>query len=99
MPNKNYIAGRKLEYKAKKELESNDWVVMRTAGSHGPFDLVCVDPEEEFILFIQVKSTKSRAACTRLLNEWVERPPIRVCNKYSQELWVWCDGDWHTELA
>ena len=40
MPNKNYISGRRFEYRVKKHLENKGWVVFRTAGSHSPVDLI-----------------------------------------------------------
>ncbi len=33
------IKGRRFEYSVEKYLETEGWIVMRTAGSHGPFDL------------------------------------------------------------
>jgi hypothetical protein len=40
--NIRYIKGRRLEYKVKKELEKNGYIVIRSAGSHSPFDLVAL---------------------------------------------------------
>jgi len=53
MPNANYIKGRAKEYKVKKQLEDDGWIVLRTAGSHGFADLVAV--KRYAILFVQVK--------------------------------------------
>lgn len=41
MPNKNYQKGRQFEYRVKKYLEENgSHLVIRSAGSHSPIDLV-----------------------------------------------------------
>ena len=48
-----YDTGRRLEYKAKKELEALGYTVVRSAGSKGPFDLVAIG--ENDIRLIQVK--------------------------------------------
>lgn len=42
MPNKNYLAGRRFEYELKKSYEKAGAHVMRTAGSHGKFDLIVI---------------------------------------------------------
>jgi Holliday junction resolvase len=44
MPNKNYVKGRKFEYKIKKEYEDKGYLVFRTAGSHSPADLIAFSP-------------------------------------------------------
>jgi len=38
----NYIRGRNFEYRVKKLLEKKGYIVFRTAGSHGLFDLIAV---------------------------------------------------------
>jgi Holliday junction resolvase len=43
MPNKRYISGRRFEYKIKKDLEKNNWIVLRSSGSKGPFDLIALN--------------------------------------------------------
>jgi Holliday junction resolvase-like predicted endonuclease len=39
-----YRRGRAYEYKVKKQLEREGWTVLRTAGSHGLFDLIAINP-------------------------------------------------------
>ena len=61
MPNKNYLAGRRLEYKAKKELEEKGWKVIRASGSHGEFDLVAYRKNSgggTTVLLLQIKRDK-----------------------------------------
>jgi len=55
MPNKNYIKGRKKEWRIRKEYELMGWIVLRTAGSHGFADLIAIDKRNKKILFIQCK--------------------------------------------
>ncbi|MEM4323916.1 MAG: restriction endonuclease [Candidatus Nitrosocaldaceae archaeon] len=57
MPNANYLKGRNFEYKVKKYLEQQGYVVLRTAGSHGIYDLIAIKFEPEpSIIFIQCKA-------------------------------------------
>lgn len=44
MPNKNYLAGRAMEYKVMKDLRSKGLEALRTAGSHGVADIVAFHP-------------------------------------------------------
>lgn len=50
----NYEAGRRIEYRVKKDLELKGFTVMRTAGSHGHFDLIAYEPKG-LIHLIQLK--------------------------------------------
>ena len=67
MPNRNYINGRAREYKIMKELVDSGYVlVMRTAGSHSPVDVIGIydmflDPKEGLCFrgkLIQAKVSK-----------------------------------------
>lgn len=66
MTNKNYIAGRRFEYKVKKYYENKGYTVLRTSGSHGFADLVAVknsflswrQNKTKTIIFIQCKNQK-----------------------------------------
>ena len=60
MVNKNYIAGRRVEYKVKKYYEDKGYTVLRTSGSHGFADLIAVRNKESLkrIVFIQCKNRK-----------------------------------------
>jgi len=42
MVNKNYNRGRSFEYRVKKYLENEGYLVVRSAGSKSPFDLVAI---------------------------------------------------------
>ena len=53
MSNKNYVAGRKFEWKIRDVYKTLGFDVYRTAGSHSPVDLIAVN--ENGVLFIQCK--------------------------------------------
>jgi hypothetical protein len=42
LTNSKYVRGRAYEYKVKRQLESEGWTVLRSAGSHGYFDLTAI---------------------------------------------------------
>ena len=50
----NYSRGRSKEYELKRQLEEDGYTVLRTAGSHGAFDLICYKQDTE-VSFYQVK--------------------------------------------
>ncbi|MBW2636195.1 MAG: restriction endonuclease [Deltaproteobacteria bacterium] len=52
MPNKRYERGRRFEYRVKRFLEGEGWVVIRAAGSK-PIDLIAF--KDGTILFIECK--------------------------------------------
>lgn len=55
MPNKNYIKGRRKEYKVVNEAKSHGFISFRSAGSHSPIDVVSIDLANKEIKFIQCK--------------------------------------------
>jgi len=54
--NISYNRGRAKEYRIKKKLEKEGWIVLRTSGSHGFADLIAIKKDE--INFIQSKPRK-----------------------------------------
>ena len=70
----NYEAGRRFEYKRMKVWRANGAVVMRTAGSHGPFDLIAICDGE--VVLIQCKRVKSEAAAWLLIGKFKKKPPL-----------------------
>jgi hypothetical protein len=48
MPNKRYLAGRRFEWKVKKDLEKEDYLVMRSSASKGLFDLIAIKTHPSF---------------------------------------------------
>ena len=76
----NYTKGRRLEYLARKELESEGWAVLRSAGSRGAFDLIAVNAE--MVRFIQVKMAGAlRKAEVRSLRK------VKVPDNCTVEVW------------
>lgn len=57
MPNKNYVKGRRKEYKICKTYRERYKfdIVQRTAGSHSPVDIIAIDKIRKRIHFIQAK--------------------------------------------
>ena len=54
MPNKNYLKGRRKEYKICDKLKMSGFnIVQRTAGSHSPIDILAIRFNDHKILFIQ----------------------------------------------
>ncbi|RDV81257.1 hypothetical protein [Ammonifex thiophilus] len=86
---RNYRRGYLTELKAKEELEREGYLVLRTAGSKGPFDLVAVSGER--VRLVQVKRHKDgdgvRPGDLRALSA------LPVPPNATKELWVWRDGE------
>lgn len=56
MPNKNYVKGRRKEYKICEDLKKAGYdIVQRTAGSHSPIDVIAISRNPRIIILIQVK--------------------------------------------
>ena len=78
MPNKNYQKGRRKEYALKRKLESEGWLVLRSAGSHGFADLVAIS--ETKVIFIQCKPDNfSDLDKSRLLEKYKFINSYREC--------------------
>lgn len=73
MPNKNYLAGRRFEYDLKKSYEKAGAHVMRTAGSHGKFDLIVVPiglGKDKMIQLIQCKLITKASMAKKLESDF-----------------------------
>jgi Holliday junction resolvase len=77
----NYDRGRKLEYAARDELIKQGYIVIRSGGSRGPFDLCAISPTD--VVLVQVKASRSRrkAAVDQL-------EKIQVPENVRKEVWV-----------
>lgn len=93
MPNKNYVAGRRLEYQFKKDWEAEGAIVLRTAGSHGLFDLVAINEQQGEITFIQCKRVTTVAAHNKLADDWAKKPPLNINANVFQALVVKVKGN------
>jgi len=87
MPNPNYNAGRRLEYKVKKQWEKDGFTVFRTAGSHGSVDLIAVQPND--ISFIQCKRCQTMAQANKLERQLKSKLPLPSSDWYTQYLEVY----------
>lgn len=84
-----YKKGARLERRTKKRLEDDGYLVIRSAGSHGPVDLVCFKGVEP-VRLVQVKANFSEVAAMKELKRirklFHEYAPIDV------EVWSYYDG-------
>lgn len=73
----NYERGRAFEYKRRDFYlkEKAFLMVLRTAGSHGPYDLVGIGPSGGVHL-IQCKRCKTKAEAERLIKAFKTSPPL-----------------------
>ena len=81
MPNKNYIKGRRYEYKLAHVLRKSGFdIVFRSAGSHGPIDLVAIDTSSRTMLFVQAKQGKlSYTKRLELKHKWIKLNDKYLC--------------------
>lgn len=56
MPNKNYVNGRRKEYKIVNSFKEKGNIAFRSAGSHSPIDVIAINEKERKIFLIQCKS-------------------------------------------
>lgn len=73
MSNPNYVAGRRFEYEVMDNMRKEGYKVLRTAGSHGAYDVICYKANST--IFIQCKRVDTKAAMERMLKAWMESPP------------------------
>lgn len=77
----NYSRGRKLEYAARDELIIRGYIiVIRSAGSKGPFDLVALSPSDVVLIQVSKKGVKRKADIEKLRK-------IQVQKHVRKELW------------
>ena len=71
MPNPNYLAGRAVEYEVIRLAKLDGWDAVRTAGSHGPFDVISFRPDRKPI-FTQCKRVGNQTTANRLIKKFRE---------------------------
>ena len=70
MPNKQYIRGRKKEYKIVHDLIDQGCIIaQRTAGSHSPIDVFGINKDTKVIYLIQSKPQSYSSSKTRKIYE------------------------------
>lgn len=94
----NYVRGVAIERKLKKLLESHGWLVFRSAGSHGAFDLIA--QRADGIRNIQCKRVKHKTEMEPLLRELrLAAKGLPLPRNASYELWAWVDRKgWYVYL-
>jgi len=91
LPNANYLAGRRFEYAVMAALRQNAYKVLRTAGSHGEFDIIAYKPNST--VFVQCKVVESEASRDRLARAWRSAPPNPPAEvSFNQQLWIKVKG-------
>ena len=69
MPNKNYIKGRRKEYKVRNQLLKDGFdIAQRSAGSHSAIDIFAISRSKKLIKLIQCKPENFQDA--KILKEW-----------------------------
>lgn len=76
MPNHNYEAGRRFEYERLNHYRDLGYCALRTAGSHGKYDLVIVDSERSLVTLIQCKVVQNLSTGKRLMDDFRSNPPL-----------------------
>jgi len=85
--NRNYRAGYLAEQDIRKKFKPPRYTTMRSAGSHGPFDVIVFDHKEPEIHLIQAKKMKKWSELVvKKTIEMLEKVVVPIsCVK---ELWV-----------
>ena len=75
MGNKNYVKGRRKEYKIVNDFKEKGFEIsQRTAGSHCPFDVIAIDKKTKRIKLIQAKPDSMSSSAKDKIeaeNEWL----------------------------
>jgi Holliday junction resolvase len=87
MPRSPYKKGARYEYYVKQLLEEKGYLVVRTAGSHGPFDLIAIDRKRGEILLVQVTLRESVPA-------ELKRELASLAGTYAVKPVVYRRGEW-----
>ncbi len=91
MANKNYQAGRRFEYERRNAWIAYGYEVVRASGSHGSFDLICLQSNQVPVL-IQCKRVSTMAEAKRLMASFESHPPLQPSIKYVQIMEVKVKG-------
>jgi Holliday junction resolvase hjc len=79
-----YRRGRHFEYVRMKYWRGKGYTVIRSAGSHGPFDLIAFRNHE--VHFIQCKVLQSESTAQHLMGLWIASPPLEESEHYTQHI-------------
>ncbi len=94
MPNFNYRAGARMEYGRRKHWQKRGFEVVRSAGSHGIWDLCGVRLEDPKYpgMFVQCKRCSSLTEARALVKKFKEDPPMPKSPHYYMILEVQVKG-------
>ena|SRR3990167_2971761 len=90
--NAAYVRGRRFEYARRKFYREAGCACVRSAGSHGPWDLCAVAPDGT-VFFEQCKVTQSEATVARLGALFYEKPFLPKSCAYRQILAILCNSN------
>ena len=88
MTNSNYTQGSRIEYKVVKLFQNWGYEARRTAGSHGPYDVIVIGDKE--IYLIQCKKYKTK--CPSYTKEVAPLVALPVPANVKKFLAVWQEG-------
>ena len=89
--NKNYLSGRRLEYEIMKKWEEKGYSVVRSAGSHGIWD-VCAVRWDRPVELIQCKVTKDKRVAEAMIRMFKSSSPLLPSRYFHQTLLVKVKG-------
>ncbi len=90
---KNYLVGYRAENRARNELRSRGYLVVRSASSKGPFDLIGICVEHVLGVQIKVVPTGMVPSVEKLK---VELAAVPAPKSMKIEIWLWeQERGWH----
>jgi hypothetical protein len=94
VPNLNYRAGARLEYGRRKHWQKRGFEVVRSAGSHGIWDLcgVRVEDPSHPVMFIQCKRVETKSQANKIIKQFKEAPPMPASPHWQMILEVQIKG-------
>lgn len=92
MGNANYQKGVRFERERLKHYAAMGRCALRTAGSHGAFDIVVVDDSFGVVTLIQCKVTSDDSTAKRLLAAFRRDPPLKQMMNIHQTMEVKVTG-------
>jgi hypothetical protein len=92
LANKNYQKGVRFERERLKHYAAMGRCALRTAGSHGAFDIVVVDDAHGICSLIQCKVTSDHRTAERLLAAFRDNPPLKRMKGIHQTMEVKVTG-------
>jgi len=94
MPNLNYRAGARLEYGRRKHWMKRGFTVVRSAGSHGIWDLCGIRAEDPShpVMLIQCKKVDKESQAKTIIRKFKENPPLLPSPHYQMIIEVHVKG-------